>query len=143
MRAAGQRLRTNLLRALFGRYSGADQDALAIAYLVADASSAVSSSGWSAPVKVFANGVIGGTASELQGGSFQQGFIYSAASSGASELYKGIVGYEINPKSGGDSVTKTDVQPPVKGANNIGFQGYQVVDGLPIERVRMLPCILI
>ena len=28
---------------------------------------------------------------------------------------------------------KTDVQPPVRGANNIGFQGGQVVDGLPLD----------
>ena len=95
----------------------------AIAYLVADASSAVSSSGWSAPVKVFANGVIGGTASELQGGSFRQGFIYSAAASGASELYKGLVGYEIDPRSGENAVTKDRNTPPVRGAINIGFQG--------------------
>ena len=43
----------------------------AIAYLVADASSAVSNSGWSAPAKVFANGVIGGASAELQGGGIQ------------------------------------------------------------------------
>ena len=100
---------------------------------MADASSAVSSSGWSAPVKVFANGVIGGAASELQGGSFRQGFIYPAASSGASELYKGLVGYGIDPRSGRNAVKKTDVQPPVRGAINIGFQGGQVVDGLPLD----------
>ena len=105
----------------------------AIAYLVADASSAVSSSGWSAPTKVFANGVIGGTASELQGGSFRQGFIYSAASSGASELYKGLVGYEIDPSSGGDAVTKKSNTRPVREANNVGFQGAPVVDGLPLD----------
>ena len=103
----------------------------AIAYLVADASSAVSSSGWSAPVKVFANGVIGGIASDLQGGSFRQGFIYSAASSGANELYKGLVGYEIDPQSGGDAVTKNLKSPPVEGANNVGFQGEKLIDGLP------------
>ena len=74
-----------------------------------------------------------GVASELQGGSFRQGFIYSAASSGANELYKGLVGYEIDPSSGGKAVTKTDSQPPVRGANNIGFQGREVVDGLPLD----------
>jgi hypothetical protein len=68
---------------------------------------------------------------ELQGGSFRQRFIYSAAASGASELYKGLVGYEIDPRPGGDAITKTDVQPPVNGANNVGFQGQKLIDGLP------------
>lgn len=64
----------------------------AIAYLVADAYSAVGNSGWSAPTKVFANGVIGGVSAELQGGSFRDGFIYSAAASAAREFYVSFTG---------------------------------------------------
>lgn len=92
----------------------------AIAYLVADAYSAVGTSGWRAPVKVFANGVIGGAASELQGGSFRQGFIYSAASSTLSEYYEYAVGQKPDALPGENRPGQNDFKPGPDGRQEPG-----------------------
>ena len=93
----------------------------AIAYLVADASSAVSSSGWSAPVKVFANGVIGGVSADLQGGSFRDGFIYSAAASAAREFYVSFTGREPTFQRGENRTDSINVPCKDTGSNCFEF----------------------
>jgi RHS repeat-associated protein len=93
----------------------------AIAYLVADASSAVSSSGWSAPVKVFANGVIGGVSADLQGGSFRDGFIYAAASSAAREFYVSFTGRDASLRSGENRNDSINVPCKDSGSNCFNF----------------------
>jgi len=88
--------------------------------------------------------VVGGTASRLGGGKFANG----ASTFGFLRLFRELPGYyrqkvgfdpDIGP--GGEAVQKTDISPPVEGANNIGVQGLNVNDpclfceGGPVSRV--------
>ena len=103
---------------------GGNRDILksaAIAYLVADASQAVRTSGWSAPVKVFANGVIGGVSADLQGGSFRQGFIYSASASAAREFYISFTGRDPTFQRGENRNDSIDIPCGNAGSNCFEF----------------------
>jgi RHS repeat-associated protein len=50
--------------------------------------------------RVAASGVVGGVSAKLQGGSFEKGFMMSAASTAANMGYKEMVGRDINPGPG-------------------------------------------
>ncbi|MGZ3236835.1 MAG: hypothetical protein ACXU8A_05600, partial [Burkholderiaceae bacterium] len=60
----------------------------AITFATTYAASYVSAANWGVPQTIVAQGVIGGTSAKLQGGSFEKGFMYSAAAAGAMEAYK-------------------------------------------------------
>ena len=107
--------------AVMGGGNGDILKSAAIAYLAADASSAVSSSGWSAPTKVFANGVIGGISAEAQGGSFRDGFIYSAAASAAREFYISFTGRDPTFQRGENRNDSINIPCEKAGSNCFEF----------------------
>ena len=67
-----------------------------------------------------------GTGNVLQKKKFTDGMELSILSFTSANAYKSVVGYEITIESGGEAVQKGFNSPPVKGANNIGVQGYPV-----------------
>mgnify|MGYP002876395040 CR=1 FL=1 len=88
--------------------------------------------------------VMGGTASVVGGGKFANGastaaFLYTLRE--LPSIYKDVVGYDVDLGPGGKPVQKTELSPPVKGANNVGVQGGPVGDpcfgceGGPVSRV--------
>lgn len=117
--------------AVMGGSNGDILRAGAVTFATTYAFSYVDGANWGTGTTIVAKSVVGGIGAELQGGSFKDGFMYSALSATASELYKATVKYRIDPRPGGDAVTKGEFTSPVEGANNIGFQGDTVVDGLP------------
>ena len=75
--------------------------------------------------KTVAKITLGGTVSKITGGKFANGAKATAflvALQGLPALYKKIVGYELDMRSGGDAVPKDSLDMPVEGANNIGTQ---------------------
>jgi len=68
---------------------------------------------------------VGGTASVLGGGKFANGaksaaFVYLLKA--APSMYEDFVDYGLDMGPGGDAVEKGPLDPPVKGANNVGVQ---------------------
>ena len=73
--------------------------------------------------RVGANSVAGGVNSKLQGGEFEDGFRFAAATSSARYIYNEVVKYDTTWEKGGDAADKRGFDMPVKGANNIGTAG--------------------
>jgi RHS repeat-associated protein len=76
--------------------------------------------GWD---RVVVSGLAGGGVNELAGGRFMDGFMFAAVPVAARALYNDWVNYDSTWGSGGDVVEKKYLDPPVRGANNVGTQG--------------------
>ncbi|KAK3696720.1 hypothetical protein QZH41_013079, partial [Actinostola sp. cb2023] len=78
--------------------------------------------------RVATQAIGGGTATELSGGKFKDGFLMAGITASAHYLYHSVVNYEPEWKSGGPAQAKGQSTMPIKGANNIGTQGHKTID---------------
>jgi len=73
--------------------------------------------------RVLADASAGGLTTSIQGGEFGKGALLAGIGSGAEYAYREIVEFSTTWAPGGPAQTKTDLQLPKQGPNNIGTAG--------------------
>ncbi|MCP4746644.1 MAG: hypothetical protein GY874_10975 [Desulfobacteraceae bacterium] len=84
--------------------------------------------GTSSTARIGTNAVVGGVATEMNGGDFAEGALQAARVSTISvmmrNLYIKMVRYDVKWEPGGPAQKKRSTEYPIDGANNIGVQGF-------------------
>ena len=103
-------------------YGGSDEDAIraaAIAGAAAYAHDAIGAGGLAgAPIRIVGHGVVGGLATEANGGNFDDGFQESADSALYKEIYHGLSGDDPTLEKGGKATRKGEGEAVVNPRNN-------------------------
>ena len=78
--------------------------------------------------RVAAEAIAGGVSTEVSGGKFTDGLLMSGITASSRYLYNSVVEYDVDWKPGGAAQVKKLSDMPIRGANNIGTQGHEIID---------------